>query len=251
MGCGWRLHGGWDGRTDWGEGGYVTVAPSAHAGVAYTEIRSRHAPRAVSFVDGQNLYRRAKDAFGHYHPNYDPIKLSEAVCAACGWTSTGVRFYTGTLAADRSPMWHGYWGTPLACHASCRDSVVLRPIRYRTKTIRLPNGDAVESEVGQEKWRGDGSDPEWASGATPFLHGTRAGGNDGGAPPSPSPPLVGSAATFLGCSQYATRSSWDQRVRLWDLTRKVQILLATRTINSASSSSKLDASLPCLASFEA
>ena len=25
--------------------------------------------RAVSFIDGQNLYRHAKDAFGHHHPN--------------------------------------------------------------------------------------------------------------------------------------------------------------------------------------
>lgn len=28
---------------------------------------------ALAFVDGQNLYRHAKDAFGHHHPNYDPI----------------------------------------------------------------------------------------------------------------------------------------------------------------------------------
>ena len=30
--------------------------------------------RAVSFIDGQNLFRHAKDAFGYYHPNYDPYK---------------------------------------------------------------------------------------------------------------------------------------------------------------------------------
>ena len=35
--------------------------------------------RAVSFIDGQNLFRHAKDAFGHHHPNYDPRKLTEAV----------------------------------------------------------------------------------------------------------------------------------------------------------------------------
>ena len=28
--------------------------------------------RAVSFIDGQNLFRHAKDAFGHHHPSYDP-----------------------------------------------------------------------------------------------------------------------------------------------------------------------------------
>ena len=46
--------------------------------------------RAVSFIDGQNLYRHAKDAFGHHHPNYDPRKLTDAVCADCGWVSHGV-----------------------------------------------------------------------------------------------------------------------------------------------------------------
>ena len=33
--------------------------------------------RAVSFIEGQNLYRHAKDAFGHHHPNYDPRKLAD------------------------------------------------------------------------------------------------------------------------------------------------------------------------------
>ena len=51
--------------------------------------------RAVSFIDGQNLYRHAKDAFGHHHPNYDPRKLADAVCADRGWVNHGVRFYTG------------------------------------------------------------------------------------------------------------------------------------------------------------
>ena len=40
--------------------------------------------RAVSFFDGQNLYRHAKDAFGHYHPNFDPLKLADAVCMERG-----------------------------------------------------------------------------------------------------------------------------------------------------------------------
>ena len=65
--------------------------------------------RAVSFIDGQNLYRHAKDAFGHHHPNYDPSKLADAVCADHGWVNAGVRFYTGVPSAHRAPMWHGYW----------------------------------------------------------------------------------------------------------------------------------------------
>lgn len=107
--------------------------------------------RAVSFIDGQNLYRHAKDAFGHHHPNYDPLKLSEAVCRAHGWMSRGVRFYTGTPSAERSPMWHGYWERRLLAMRRAGITVYSRPIRYRTETIHLPNGNTVESEFGQEK----------------------------------------------------------------------------------------------------
>ena len=41
--------------------------------------------RAVSFFDGQNLFHHAKAAFGHTHPNFDPQKLSDAICQAKGW----------------------------------------------------------------------------------------------------------------------------------------------------------------------
>ena len=65
--------------------------------------------RAVSFFDGQNLFRRAKDAIGHHHPNCDPVKLAAAVCTANGWIDAGVHFCTGVPTAASSWMWHGYW----------------------------------------------------------------------------------------------------------------------------------------------
>ena len=52
--------------------------------------------RAVSFFDGQNLFHHAKAAFGHTHPNYDPIKLAAVVCEMNGWITHQVRFYTGS-----------------------------------------------------------------------------------------------------------------------------------------------------------
>lgn len=107
--------------------------------------------RAVSFIDGQNLYRNAKSAFGHHHPNYDPLKLGVAVCDAHGWKSCGVRFYTDTPAADRSPMWHGYWERRLLSMRRAGVTVFSRPIRYRTREVPLPTGEVVEGEVGQEK----------------------------------------------------------------------------------------------------
>jgi len=58
----------------------------------------------MAFFDGQNLYQHAKEAFGHYHPNYDPLKLHKAVCAANGWRAKLTRFYTGvpSMLHDRS-----------------------------------------------------------------------------------------------------------------------------------------------------
>jgi hypothetical protein len=51
--------------------------------------------RAVAFVDGQNLFHAAREAFGYTFPNYDVVALSQAVCRACGYSFAQARFYTG------------------------------------------------------------------------------------------------------------------------------------------------------------
>ena len=107
--------------------------------------------RAVSFIDGQNLFRHAKDAFGHYHPNYDPQKLSNAVCAAHGWISHSVRFYTGVPNAERAPMWHGYWTRRLTAMSRAGIVVTSRPLRYRVERVRLADGSVHDIPVEREK----------------------------------------------------------------------------------------------------
>ena len=107
--------------------------------------------RAVSFFDGQNLYRHAKDAFGHHHPNYDPRKLTDSVCAERGWVNHGVRFYTGIPGADRAPMWHGYWTRRLTAMRRAGIAVTSRPLRYRVETVRLPDGSVHDIPVEREK----------------------------------------------------------------------------------------------------
>ena len=107
--------------------------------------------RAVSFIDGQNLYRHAKDAFGHHHPNYDPRRLADAVCAEHGWVNHGVRFYTGIPNADRSPMWHGYWTRRLTAMRRAGIAVTSRSLRYRVESVRLPDGSIHEVPVAREK----------------------------------------------------------------------------------------------------
>jgi len=45
--------------------------------------------RAIAFVDGQNLFYAAKEAFGYSHPNYDVLAL--ATMTALTHATTGRR----------------------------------------------------------------------------------------------------------------------------------------------------------------
>jgi len=106
---------------------------------------------AMAFFDGQNLYQHAKAAFGHHHPNYDPIKLHNAVCAANGWTSNLVRFYTGVPEHVRDPMWAGYWSNRVLALKRAGVSVTTRKLRYREEGITLPDGTIETVVTPQEK----------------------------------------------------------------------------------------------------
>lgn len=111
------------------------------------------AKRAIAFIDGQNLFRHAKTAFGDgfHHPNYDPIKLADAVCAANGWERRGVRFYTGTPSEAYSAMWHGYWARRVLAMRRAGILVTTRPIRYQTENVDLADGAYQEVTIPHEK----------------------------------------------------------------------------------------------------
>jgi len=40
--------------------------------------------RAVVFIDGQNLFHAAREAFGYTYPNYDILPLARRICEASG-----------------------------------------------------------------------------------------------------------------------------------------------------------------------
>lgn len=107
--------------------------------------------RAVAFIDGQNLYRHAMAAFGHHHPNFDPIKLTDAVCEAKGWERRGVRFYTGTPLAEEDAMWHAYWSNRLLAMRRAGILVTSRHIRYQKETVDLPDGTTKTVTSAHEK----------------------------------------------------------------------------------------------------
>lgn len=107
--------------------------------------------RATSFIDGQNLFRHAMGAFGYYHPNYDPKKLTTAVCDANGWAVAGVRFYTGIPELEHSEMWHGYWMRRLTTMRRAGITVTSRQLHHRVEKITLPDGTEHNLPVLREK----------------------------------------------------------------------------------------------------
>jgi uncharacterized LabA/DUF88 family protein len=107
--------------------------------------------RAVAFFDGQNLFHCAKAAFGHKYPNYDPVALAKAICAAKGWACQEVRFYTGVPDAADDPFWNHFWVAKGAQMGRDGAHVYTRPLRYRNKEVKLPNGTSHTFLVGDEK----------------------------------------------------------------------------------------------------
>jgi len=107
--------------------------------------------RAVCFVDGQNLFHSVKAAFGFTFPNYDVSALAHYVCGANGWNSVGVRFYTGVPDVGDKPMWNHFWNAKGAQMG--REGVVVftRPLKYRNKEVRLPDGTTHAFLDGDEK----------------------------------------------------------------------------------------------------
>jgi uncharacterized LabA/DUF88 family protein len=107
--------------------------------------------RAVVFVDGQNLFHAAREAFGYTYPSYDVSALAERVCVGQGWKLDQVRFYTGIPDAGDNPVWNRFWTRKLA--AMGRQGVVVysRSLRYRNRRIVLPDGTKHSVLTGEEK----------------------------------------------------------------------------------------------------
>jgi len=105
--------------------------------------------RAVAFIDGQNLFHAAREAFGYTWPNYDVLALAGSVTKAAGWALDRVRFYTGIPKTD--PRWNRFWSAKLL--AMSRQGVIVysRPLRYRNKRVKLPDGTEHAFLTGEEK----------------------------------------------------------------------------------------------------
>jgi uncharacterized LabA/DUF88 family protein len=107
--------------------------------------------RAYCFFDGQSLFHSAKQAFGYTYPNFDVRKLAEHVCQANGWQLKQARFYTGIPDKSDNPHWHYFWMAKGAQMGRDGVKVLTRPLKYRNKEIRLPDGSIFTFLDGDEK----------------------------------------------------------------------------------------------------
>ncbi len=105
----------------------------------------------MAFFDGQNLFQHAKEAFGHFHPNYDPKKLHAAVCAARGWRPTLTRFYTGVPDPKEAPMWAATWSNRVLAMKRVGIHVTTRHLRYRKQPATDADGTPILNADGTPK----------------------------------------------------------------------------------------------------
>ena len=105
------------------------------------------APRAVAFIDGQNLFHSAREAFGYRYPNYDPGQLATEVCQLKGWNLTQTRFYTGVPSRNRDVKWHEFWKRKALRMNRAGVHVETRPLRYTRELLE----DGTYAHIGREK----------------------------------------------------------------------------------------------------
>ncbi len=107
--------------------------------------------RTVAFLDGQNLFHAAREAFGYTYPNYDVSALATAICQRQGWQLDHVRFYTGIPDPADDPFWNHFWLHKLAMLGRQGVAVYSRPLRYRNRRVQLPDGTDHTYLAGEEK----------------------------------------------------------------------------------------------------
>lgn len=107
--------------------------------------------RTIVFIDGQNLFRSAMEAFGYFYPNYDVKLLSEKICLSKGWTLADIRFYTGIPDLQDDTFWHNFWTNKLTNMGQRGIKIFSRPLRYHNETVKLPDGTTHTFLVGHEK----------------------------------------------------------------------------------------------------
>jgi len=107
--------------------------------------------RAITFIDGQNLFHSVKESFGYAHPNYDVLALSRNLCNMKKWQLNKTRFYTGVPDRTDDAFWNDFWAGKLRSMSRQGIYTFSRSLRYRNKRVKLPDGSTYSFLAGEEK----------------------------------------------------------------------------------------------------
>ena len=107
--------------------------------------------RTISFIDGQNLYHSVRESFGYSYPNTDVVALSKVLCQQQNWHLIQVRFYTGVPDPSDDLFWNNFWNHKLAMLGRQKVFIYSRPLRYRHRLVKPPNGTEQTVLAGEEK----------------------------------------------------------------------------------------------------
>jgi uncharacterized LabA/DUF88 family protein len=113
--------------------------------------------RASAFVDGQHLFKSAKEIFGYNTPNYDVKKLALRICNDQNWNLQKIYFYTGIHKARFNKRLQHFWHTKLNSMRQQGIVVFKKELLYVTPQIAREKGIDVRLSLDlvQATYRGD------------------------------------------------------------------------------------------------
>lgn len=106
------------------------------------------------WIDGQNLFHRAKAMFGHRSPDYDIRSISQALCERMDWDIQAIHFYSGIPPESESPRWRHFWDDKLRrlkADAGVPVHTFTPELRYRSEWTQRGDGQWQLYRCPQEK----------------------------------------------------------------------------------------------------
>jgi len=96
--------------------------------------------RCIAFVDAQSLFHAARQAFGSFYPDYDPLALSRSICQKQGWELVQVRVYTSVPSVEDNEYWHRFWLNKLRSLEGSGVVTWWKGWRMRKRPVHTPDG---------------------------------------------------------------------------------------------------------------
>lgn len=107
--------------------------------------------RCIAFVDAQSLFHAARQAYGSFYPDYDPILLAQKISAQMGWELQQVRVYTSVPSTEENEYWNRFWMNKLRALEHQGAMTWWKSWKTRKRPVHQPDGRTTMMPVSIEK----------------------------------------------------------------------------------------------------